>query len=155
MKINWKAPIVVVLIVGSIYWAVSSLLPISYSASNLNFAIGNGVGTVTNPIYASIPVHLVWSKSHSFIVASATEGITGPSTRPENGSNVTNLFEFELPPGISEFTIARGVDVKFAANTATRLQAMVNPLNADSSPTIIVTIDCCYVGISTQCLQVY
>jgi hypothetical protein len=48
------------------------------------------------------------------------------------------MFEFELPPGISEFTIVRGTNVKFVADTATRLRATVNPLSADSSRTTII-----------------
>jgi preprotein translocase subunit SecE len=141
MKLNWKLFKVVlafVVIFGTIAWALSSLLPSSYSGSNLNFGVGSGPVTVTNPSDEPVPVQLVAPRSRSFTVASAAEGLAGSSTRQGTGSSSTYVFEFDLPPGISEFTIARGADVKFMADSATRLEARINPLNPDSTRTTII-----------------
>ncbi|MBZ0301939.1 MAG: hypothetical protein K8J31_19480, partial [Anaerolineae bacterium] len=121
-----------------IYWAGSSLLPSSYAGSKLDFPVGSGVVTVTNPSDASIPVQMVGAASRSFTVVSTIEGLAGSSTRQGSGSSTTNLFEFALPPGISEFTIVRGADVRFVADTTTKLQVRVNPVSADSSRTIVI-----------------
>ena len=141
MKINWKVIIALVLAIGTTVWAVSSLLTSSYSGSNLNFGVGSGTVTVTNPSDEPVPVQFVGSRSRSFTVSSTIEGVSGSATRAGTGSSSTNVFEFELPPGTSEFTIARGADVKFVVDAATQLQARVNPLSADSArTTIIVTL---------------
>jgi preprotein translocase subunit SecE len=141
MKLNGKTIKVVfafVIIFATIVWAMGSLLPTTYNGSDLNLGVGAGIVTVTNPSDASIPVQLVGSGSRSFTVSSTIEGVSGSSTRLGTGSSSTNMFEFELPPGISEFTIVRGTNVKFVADTATRLRATVNPLSADSSRTTII-----------------
>lgn len=138
MKINWKVLIALALAVGTTVWAVSSLLTSSYSGSNLNFGIGSGTVIVTNPSDEPVPVQFVGSRTRSFTVSSTTEGASGSSTREGTGNNSTHVFEFELPPGTSEFTIARGADVNFVADTATQLQARVNPLSADSARTTII-----------------
>jgi preprotein translocase subunit SecE len=141
MKLNGKTIKVVfafVIIFATIVWAIGSLLPTTYNGSDLNLGVGAGIVTVTNPSDASIPVQLVGSGSRSFTVSSTIEGVSGSSTRLGTGSSSTNMFEFELPSGISEFTIVRGTNVKFVADTATQLRATVNPLSADSSRTTII-----------------
>ena len=141
MKLNGKTVKIVfafVIIFATIVWALGSLLSSSYSRSNLSFGVGNGPVTVTNSSDASIPVQLVGSGSRTFTVSSTIEGVSGSSTRQGTGSSSTNTFDFELPPGISEFTIVRGTDVRFVADTATRLRATVNPLSADSFRTTII-----------------
>jgi hypothetical protein len=138
MKINWKVIIALVLAIGTTVWAVSSLLPSSYSGSNLNFGVGTGAVTVTNPSDEPVPAKFVGSRSRSFTVSSTIEGVSGSATRAGTGSSSAYIFEFELPPGTSEFTIARGADVEFIADSATRLEARVNPLSADSTRTTII-----------------
>jgi len=137
MKINWKVLLATGLIVAVIYWAVGSVLPRSYSGSALNFGVGSGTVTVTNPSTESIPVQLV-AKSRSFRVSITIEGVSGPSTRQGSGRDATNLFEFVLPPGVSKFTITRGADVSFVANTETKLEATVLPVSVSESRTTII-----------------
>jgi hypothetical protein len=138
MKINWKALIALVLAGGTIVWAASSVLPSSYSGSNLNLGVGSGPVTLTNPSNEPVPMQFVGTGSSSFRVTSTIDGVSGSSTRQGTGRNTTNLFEFELPPGISVFTIARGTNVKVVATTATRLQATANPLGADAARTTLI-----------------
>jgi hypothetical protein len=141
MKLNWKLFKVVfafLIIFGTVVWALSSLLPTSYNGTNLNVGVGNGTVTVSNPTDEPVPVQLVGTRSRSFTVVSATEGIAGSSTRDRDDNSSVYTFAFELPAGVSEFTIARSADVKFVADTATRLEARVNPLSADSERTTMI-----------------
>jgi hypothetical protein len=137
MKINWRVPIALALIVGVSYWAGYSVIPRSYSGLALDFKIGSGTVTVTNPSNESIPAQLI-TKSGSFRVSSAIEGLSGSSTRQGNGTSATYLIEFELPPGVSEFTITRGQGVSFVANTETRLEATVQPVSESASRTTLI-----------------
>jgi hypothetical protein len=137
MKFNWKVLIALIVIVGAGYWVAISAIPHSYSGSDLNFEVGSGTVTVTNPSTESIPAQLV-AKSRSFRVSSAVEGLSGSSTRQGNGTSATYLIEFELPPGVSEFTITRGQDVRFVANTETRLEATVQPVSESASRTTLI-----------------
>ena len=141
MKLNWKLFKVVfafAIIFGTVVWALGSLLPTSYNGANLNFGIGSGTVTMTNPSDTPVPVQLVGTRSRSFTVVSATEGMAGSSTRDRDDNRSVYMFAFELPAGVSEFAIARSADVKFVADTATRLEARVNPLSADSVRTTLI-----------------
>jgi hypothetical protein len=75
MKINLKVLIALIVIVAVGYWAVISILPRSYSGSALNFGVGSGTVTVTNPSTESVPAQLV-AKSRSFRVSSAVESLS-------------------------------------------------------------------------------
>lgn len=130
MKRNWKTFKVLftfAIIIGAIFWAVNTVRPHSFDGTGLNFSVGDGTVSVTNPSEQTASVQLLGSGSRSFRVSSTIEGVSGSSTRQGSGSSSTHLFEFELPSGTSEFTITRGTDVNFIANTATMLQATVNP----------------------------
>ena len=137
MKFNWKVLIALILIVGVGYWAVYSVLPRSYNGAALDFKVGSGTVAVTNPSNELIPAQLV-AKSGSFRVSSAITGLSGSSTRQGSGSSASNLFEFELPPGVSEFTISRGRDVSFVANTETKLEATVQPVSGSTARTTLI-----------------
>jgi hypothetical protein len=128
MKINWKVLIASILAIAVIYGAASAVLPRSYSGANLSFGTGSGTITMTNPSEESVLVQLIGSRYSSFSVSSPTEGVSGSSQKIGSGSSFTHVFEFELPPGISKFTVVRGSDVNFVADTATRLKATVQPL---------------------------
>ena len=138
VKINWKIFIVSILAVAVVYWAANSVLPRSYSGANLSFGTGNGPITVTNPSEESMPVQLVGSSYRSFSVSSPSQGLSGSSIKSGSGGTSTYLFAFELPPGISEFTVMRGSDVNFVADTATRLKATVQPLPQNETRTTII-----------------
>jgi len=138
MKINWKVLFALVLVVGAIYWAVSSTQVNAYTGSNLTFAVGNGPVTMTNPSDESISVQLIGSGSRSFSVSSTIDDISGASTREGTGKDRTNVFAFDLPPGISTFTVARGQDVNFGVTSETKLEAIVESMSGDNARTTAI-----------------
>jgi hypothetical protein len=132
MKLNWKILKVLfafAIIMVMLFWAVNTVRPRSFDGTGLNFSIGEGTVSVTNPSEQTALVQLVGSGSRTFRVASTIEGVSGSSIRQGSGSSSTQLFEFGLPPGSSEFTVSRGTDVNFVANTTTMLHANVNPVS--------------------------
>jgi hypothetical protein len=131
--INWKALVALVVIIGVAFWAVDSVRTRSYSGSDLNFGVGSGQVTVTNASNEPVPVQLMGTGTRTFSISNTIEGVTGSSTRSGTGRNTTQLFEFELPPGVSEFTVGRGTDVNFVANTDTNLEATVQPFDESTS----------------------
>jgi len=137
MKINLKVLVALVLIVAVGYWAANSLLPRSYSGSALDFGVGSGTVTVTNPSTGPIPAQFI-TGSGSFRVASTVEGLSGNSTRQGSGSNATYVFDLELPPGESEFTVTRGRSVNFVADTEANLEATVQPVSASTARTTLI-----------------
>lgn len=142
MKFNRKIVIAIVVIIGIVFWGVSSLTSQSYSGKTLNFDIGSGSVTVTNPSDESVAVQLVGTGSRSFSIVNSTFDTTGSSTR--EGS--TQLFEFELPTGVSEFSIARGKNITFVSDTDTSLRAIVQPLNADETQTTLIVVAIVILG---------
>ena len=125
MKINWKVLVALALMVGVIAWTVNSIRSTSYSGANLSFSTGTGTVTMTNPSSESIPVRLTAASNRFFSVSSTIDGVPRSSTRGDGAS----LIEFELPPGVSEFTVVRGSDVTFTAETDTNLEATVHAAN--------------------------
>lgn len=129
MKLNWKIIVAIVLMIGAIAWTVDSTRSTSYSGSNLDFEVGNGTVMMTNPSSELIPVQLVATSNRSFSVSSTIDDMPLSSVRDGERPNLINLIEFELPPGESEFTITRGSDVNFMADTNTSLEATVQAAN--------------------------
>jgi hypothetical protein len=141
MKINWRVLIALILVAGVIYWAFSSVIPKSYSGSGLSFEVGRGAVTVANPSDMVVPAQLVGSRSNSFTVVSDTEGLSGSSTRQGSGANSTSLFEFELPPGTSEFVVTRGTNVNFITQTETDLDVRLQPVSSgELTTTLLVAV---------------
>lgn len=137
MKINWKILVAMVVIAGILLWGVNSLASQSYSGKTLNFSVGSGSVTITNPSDESVAVQLTGTGSRSFSVVETTLDITGSSKR----DGKTQSLEFELPSGISEFSVARGKGVNFISSSDTSLKATVQPLSAgDVQSTLIVVI---------------
>lgn len=145
-----KIVLAFVLIVVAVLWAMNSIRSLSYSGANLTFPVGNGVVTVTNPSNQPIPVQLVDAGSRSFSVSSPIEGMPRSSTKQENGTTVSQLVEFTLPPGVSEFTVVRGANVttpvNFVANTDTNLEATAQPQNANDTRTTIIMVALIILG---------
>jgi hypothetical protein len=146
MKMNWtmlKGVLAVIVIVGAVLWAVDSLRTSTYSGSNLTFAVGDGMVVLTNPSDQAIPAQL--NSTRNFTVVSSTiEGVSGASVRQGTGSSLTNLFEFALPSGESEFRVVRssgatGV-VTFAATTAANLVATTQPLSDINYRTTLIAM---------------
>ncbi|MBL8156219.1 MAG: hypothetical protein JNM70_18715 [Anaerolineae bacterium] len=141
MKMNWKVFAALVIVIGVVVWSVSSLLPQSLSGANLTFGVGTGTVTLNNLSDSPVPVQLIGAGSRVFAVMSSTEGIAGSSTRQGSGSTSTQLFEYALPPGKSDFIVTRGSNVKFVSNSDARFEAFVQPLNdSDARSTFILSV---------------
>lgn len=138
MKITWKVLLALALIVVAFFWAVDSVRPRSYSGSGLSFGIGSGPVMVTNPADEPVSVQLAGTGTRSFSVTSTIEGLPETSTREGTGRNTTQLLDFTLPPGTSEFTVARGTNVNFVADADTNLEATVQPQGADEARTTLI-----------------
>src|SRR5687768_4343528 len=127
MRINWKVLLAVALIGATAMWAFTSVRAQSYSGTSLDFRVGRGPVTVTNPSDAPVSVQLAGTGARSFRVASTIEGIAGASTREGSGGSQTQLFNFVLPAGVSVFTVTGGTNVTFLSAADTRLSATVQP----------------------------
>src|SRR5688572_12408854 len=125
MKLNWKALVALAVIALVLFWAVDSVRSRSYSGTNLNFRISSGAVMLTNPSSEPVPVQLVGTGTRSFTVSGTMDSISGSSTRQGTGRDTTQLFEFQAPPGVSEFSVARGTNVSLVANSETNLVAAV------------------------------
>jgi hypothetical protein len=127
MKLNWKVLIALGLVGLVVFWAVNSLRPLSYVGTDLTFPVSGGLVTVNNPSDTPVAVQLSGAGSRIFNVTSSIDGVSGASIREGSGSTGTNIFAFDLPPGESTFSVARGNDINFTATTDTRLSALVQP----------------------------
>jgi hypothetical protein len=142
---TFKITFALIIVIGSLFWAGSSLQTQFYSGSNLNFVIGQGTVSVTNPSNQSVPAQLLATGSRSFTVSSSITDIPTSSTKLGTGRDTTQTLDFELLPGVSEFTVVRGTsttpDVTFVANSAIGLEANAQPLNAsDSRATLFLEV---------------
>ena len=146
MKFNWKILVALVVLVGVTFWGVDSLRTRSYSGTDLNFGVGSGPVTVTNPSDQAIPVQLVGTGTRSFAVSSSIDGVAGSSTREGSGRNTTQLFEFELPPGVSEINVVRGTAVNFVASADTSFAASVQPVNAEEAKSTLILAAIVIIG---------
>jgi len=148
MKLNrptLKIVIAVVVMLAALYWAFDSTRIRSYAGTNVTFVVGHGPVTVKNSSDQPIDVQLTSTGSRTFNVTSAVEGVAATSTKLGTGSSTTQLVEFALPPGGSEFTVVRAgsssSDVSFAANPATRFEVTAQPLTqSETQTTVIATV---------------
>jgi hypothetical protein len=142
MKINLKALIAVAVIIGAVFWAVDSVRTRSYSGTDLNFIVGRGAITVTNPSDEAVPMQLTGTGARAFVVSSTTEVLSGSATRPEGGANNAQVFVFDLPPGEHEFSVVSSSsaprNVSLVASSDIQLEATSQPLAAmDANATMI------------------
>jgi len=140
MKINLKIIVVLVLMLGVTVWAVDSIRSRSYNGTALNFSVGHGTVSVTNPSDASVPAQIVGTGSRSFTVTNLADGVSGPSTREGTGRTTTQLFPVTLLPGANLFTVAGGTGVNFVADTYTRLEATVQPLDQNETRSTLIAV---------------
>ncbi len=139
MKLYLKIFIALVLIVGTLFWAVSSLRPLSYSGTDLKLDVGAGAVTVTNPSEVLVPVQLISPGVRVFAVTSSIAGMAGSSITQGTGNDRAQVFDLALPFGTSEFTVTRGTNVSLVANAGTNLQVTVQPvLASDAQATVII-----------------
>ncbi len=136
MKLNWKVLIAIVVLVGATIWGVNSLRTYSYSGTDLNFGVGGGPVTVTNPSVVPVPVQLV--SSRAFRVSSSIANVSGRSTTQGSGRGATQLFELAVPFGVSELVVTGDTNINFVASTNTLLDVVVQPLNAENSRTTLI-----------------
>jgi hypothetical protein len=146
MKINLKIIIALALVVVVSYWAVDSLSQRSYTGSNLSFGVGSGPVTVTNPSDEAVPVQLVSPETRSFGVSTAIEGVGNTSAREGTGRDTVQMLAFELPSGVSEFTVTRGRNVNFVATTDTDLEVTVQPVNASDARSTLIAAGVVLLG---------
>jgi hypothetical protein len=122
MKFNWKVLIGLVVLVGAIFWGVDSVRTRSYSGNDLNFGVGSGPVTVTNSTDAPVPAQF-----------------TSTGTRPFSVTSASQLFAFDVPPGVTELlVVSRGTAVNFVADTDTRLDVVVQPLMPSEAQTTLI-----------------
>lgn len=140
MKFNWKILVALVVLVSGFLWGVQSLRTRSYSGTDVTFSIGSGPVTVTNLSAQSVPVQLAGTGSRSFSITNSSNDLSGTSVREGNGGNSTQLLDFDLPVGVSEFSIARGRDVMFIATADEPLEASVQPLSAAESQATLIAV---------------
>ena len=139
MKFNLRVLIALVVLVGAAFWGITSVQTRSYSGTDLNIGVGSGPVTITNPSDELLPVQLLGTGNRSFSVSSIPDSVAGSSNRQGSGRTTTQLFEFELPPGITELTIiTRGSDTSFVADTDTTLDVTVQPLTASETQTTLI-----------------
>jgi hypothetical protein len=140
MKINLKTIIVLVLMLGAAVWAVDSIRSRSYNGTALNFSVGHGAVSVTNPSDVTVPAQIVGTGSRSFTVTNLEDGVSGPSIREGTGRTTTQLFDVALLPGANVFTVVGGTGVTFNAETDTRLEATVQPLDQNETRSTLIAV---------------
>lgn len=138
MRINWKVLLAVALIGATALWAFTSLRAESHAGTALEFKVGRGPVTVTNPSDTPVSVQLAGTGARSFRVASTTEGMAGASTREGTGNTQSQLFHAVLPAGVSTFTVTGGSNVTFLSAADTRLSATVQPVSQSEAQTTLI-----------------
>jgi hypothetical protein len=138
MKMNLKVIIALVLILVVSFVALDSVRTRAYNGDNLTFNVEGGPITVTNPSDQPVAVLLTSPETRAFSVASDVEGIAGTSAREGTGREAVHILAFELPPGISEFSVTRGRSVSFAAVPSSGLEAAVQPATAGTARTTVI-----------------
>lgn len=137
MKFNWRVALALVVIVGVLYWGVNSLSSQSYSGRNLNFGIGHGTVSLTNPADEPVTVQLVSSGTRAFSVTTSLEDVSGRSERVGEGRDSSQLFEFIVPSGLTEFSVSSGNDVSFVGAEEANMSAIVQPASEGEKNTIM------------------
>lgn len=139
MRTNIKLIVALVIAIGAVLWADTSVRSMSYSGTNLTFPVGSGPVKVNNTGDAPATVQLTSLGTKTFTVTSTIEGAGGTSVKQGTGAASTQLFEVILPPGVNTITVTRGTGVTAAAQSDTRLEATVQPLpESDTRMTLII-----------------
>lgn len=150
MKFNsttLKIVLAVVVIAGTLFWAVDSVRPHVYSGANLEIEIGTGPVTLTNPLNEPVPVQLVSPGTRTFVVSSATDGVAGTSVRQSSGTTATQLHEFTIPSGQSEFIVVRGSNVSFVSSSDANLAVSVQRGDSGQASTTYIVAGVVILGL--------
>lgn len=150
MKLNLntlKLVFAAVMIVATLFWAIDSVRPRAYAGSNLTVEVGGGPVTVTNTSDEPVLVQLAGPGTRTFVVSSAADGVAGTSVRQGSGNTATQLHEFTIPSGDSEFTITRGNNVSFVSSSDANLAVSVQPADAGQSSTTYLVAGIVILGL--------
>jgi hypothetical protein len=132
MNLSWKSAKILfasLLIVVVILGAINLLLPKTFSGENLNFNIGHGSVMMTNPSSEPVAVQILGTGTGRVRMTSPTQGLGDTSELQGSGRTSSQLIEFMLPAGQTEFTTVGGNNVSFSATTPTVLTATVQMLS--------------------------
>lgn len=126
--------IALAIIVGVAFWAFDSVRQRSYSGSRLSFEVGNGHVVVTNLGTEAIPVEMrTQGRAAAFRIQSAELDLRESSKRQGSGRNAYHTLSFELPSGQATIDVTSGTGVQFIATGNGRMQAVVTPMDAETS----------------------
>jgi hypothetical protein len=132
MNLSWKSAKILfasLLIVVVILGAINLLLPKTFSGENLSFNIGHGSVIITNPSSEPVAVQILGTGTGRVRMTSPTQGLGDTSELQGSGRTSSQLIEFMLPAGQTEFTTVGGNNVSFSATTPTVLTATVQMLS--------------------------
>lgn len=135
-----KVLISVVIMIGAIGWGITTMRSHNYEGTEISFSDGDGSVLLTNPSDSPVAMQMISTGSRSFRVSSESSDISGTSLIERDADDTTQTFEFMLPQGTTEITIATNPDVRLVSTPPTNLQVVVNPMSADSSRTRIILI---------------
>ncbi len=146
MKINFRAIIGLVLIVGVLYVAVTSVM--ATSASGREISVWSSSGSVALENSSDEPVMAVMTARSTFRVnVSGDEPTELVSARAGTGRNVTQTIETELPPGPAVLTITRGSDVTFRFASEANLEATATPRNESDTQSLLLFAGVIILGL--------
>src|SRR5690606_4095393 len=124
MKAKIKVAVGVLAILAAVYWAVTSVIPINYTGSNIMFPIGGGHVVVRHSGSEAIPIEIrSGERAATFRVESPAIGLAQSATRQGSGRNAFYSVHFDLPPGETRIDVTRGSGLNFISRSDTRIEA--------------------------------
>lgn len=136
MRINLKVVVAMVILVGVIYIAYTTVAQQQYSGEQLQFTVNTGSALVENE--TGEPVAVTMTSGRVFTVASSESGDDFVSAREGSGRNTRHVAAGELSATSQELRITRGSDVTFDLTGNGSLQVTVTPRSQSEISTIII-----------------
>lgn len=149
MNFSWKLAKIIfasLLIVAALYGAVTALRSSSYSGTSVNFNVGHGVVSLTNPSAEAVAVQILATGTRVFRVTSENADIAGASSPVGTGAARSQLYEFLLPAGSSAFAVTGGTNPNFVANTAVAIQATVESMSETEARAVMIVASLLILG---------
>lgn len=95
----------------AIFWAFDSTRTQPYTGMDLSVRLGSGTVNVTNPGEETLVAELrSMGTRGTFAIASNNLDLTATSEREGTGSQSVNTMVVDLPPGVTDITLTRGVN---------------------------------------------
>ncbi len=139
MKAKIQVAIALLVIVGVVYWALTSVWPRNYSGSKIMFPIGSGSVVIKNLGNAPIPIELRNGEGGTlFRIASAELEITESPKRQGTGRTSYYTLPLELPSGQAQINVTRGSGIQLISRSDTRIEATVTPMAASSTRWVLI-----------------